>query len=93
VDRYRKGKRTLEISAEFFGVDLTDAHDAGADAVAAGRVAQALAKKFPSELNIGAMELHTLQIGWAAEQAASFTDYMRRSGKPEFFDAGLWPVR
>jgi DNA polymerase-3 subunit epsilon len=93
VDRYRKGKRTLEVSAEFFGVSLEDAHDAGADAVAAGRVAQALARKFPTELGVDAMALHALQVGWAADQAASFQDYMRRERDPAFVAEGGWPVR
>ncbi len=47
VDRYRKGKRTLAVTAELYGVALDDAHDAGADAIAAGRVAQALARAYP----------------------------------------------
>jgi len=33
MDRYRKGKRTLEAAAEYYGVELMDAHDAEADAV------------------------------------------------------------
>ena len=93
VDRYRKGKRTLEAAALHYGVSLTDAHDAGADAVAAGRVAQALAAAFPAELDIDATELHARQIAWGAEQAASFQDYMRRTHNPDFTDSGLWPVR
>jgi DNA polymerase-3 subunit epsilon len=93
VDRYRKGKRTLEAAALHYGVDLTDAHTAGADAVAAGRVAQALAQKFAAELAFDAPELHAKQIVWAAEQAASFQDYMRRTHNPDFTDSGLWPVR
>ncbi len=32
LDRYRKGKRTLELNAAFYGVPLESAHDAGADA-------------------------------------------------------------
>ena len=44
VDRYRRGKRTLEVTAQHYGIALDDAHDAGAEAVAAGRVAQALVK-------------------------------------------------
>ena len=32
VDRFRKGKRTLEITTGVYGVALDDAHDAGADA-------------------------------------------------------------
>jgi DNA polymerase-3 subunit epsilon len=42
IDRYRKGKRTLVVTAEYYGVPLEDAHDAQADAVATGRVAWAL---------------------------------------------------
>lgn len=93
VDRYRKGKRTLEAASLHYGVDLTDAHDAGADAVAAGRVAQALAARYPTELGIDAAELHELQVGWAADQAASFQEYMRRTHNPDFTDSGLWPVK
>ena len=93
VDRYRKGKRTLEAAALHYGVDLTAAHDAGADAVAAGRVAQALAGRYPTELDLDVTELHTRQIAWAAEHAASFQEYMRRTHNPDFSDSGLWPVR
>jgi len=93
VDRFRKGKRTLEAAALHYGVSLIDAHDAGADAVAAGRVAQALARAFPAELALESAELHAKQIIWAAEHAASFQDYMRRTHNPDFTDSGLWPVR
>lgn len=93
VDRYRKGKRTLEAAALHYAVSLVDAHTAGADAVAAGRVAQALAKAFPAELALESSELHAKQIVWAAEHAASFQDYMRRTHNPNFTDSGTWPVR
>jgi DNA polymerase-3 subunit epsilon len=93
VDRYRKGKRTLEAAASNYGVDLADAHDAGADAVAAGRVAQALGRKFASELGSDIAALHALQVGWCADQAASFEDYMRRTRDPEFTAARGWPER
>ncbi len=58
VDKYRKGKRTLEATAQFYGVDLSDAHNAAADAIAAGRVAQAIGKKFAADLALPAIELH-----------------------------------
>ena len=93
VDRYRKGKRTLEIAAQYYGVSLLDAHTAGADAVAAGRVAQALAAKYPAELAIDATELHAKQIAWSAQQAASFQEYMRRERDPSFVADGSWPER
>ncbi len=93
LDKYRKGKRTLEAAAAFYGVELTDAHDAGADAIAAGRVAQAIAKAHASALNIDALELHTLQAGWCKEQSDSFQDYMRRTRDATYVASGGWPVR
>ena len=93
VDKYRKGKRTLEAAALVYGVPLTEAHDAGADAVAAGRVAQALVGKYGPQLAIDAADLHALQIGWCAEQSASFQDYMRRTKDPLFETSGAWPQR
>ena len=93
LDRYRKGKRTLEAVAAHYGVDLADAHTASADAIAAGRVAQALASKYSSELSITALELHSKQIEWAAAQAESFNEYLKKSGKPYQPTSGVWPVR
>lgn len=91
VDRYRKGKRTLVAAAESYGIPLTEAHDAGADAIAAGRLAQALATKYAAQLAIDVTELHNLQIGWCAENAASFQDYMRRMKDPAYVALGTWP--
>ena len=92
VDRYRKGKRTLEATAEVYGVALTEAHDAAADAVAAGRIAQALARRYPAEMTVESAVLHANQIGWALDSAASFQDYMRRTRDPLFVARGTWPV-
>ncbi|WP_220699927.1 exonuclease domain-containing protein [Mycetocola manganoxydans] len=93
VDRYRKGKRTLVAAALHYGVELTDAHDAGADAIAAGRVAQAIARTHSRALNVDAIELHRLQEGWCQDQADSFQDYMRRNRDATFVAATGWPVR
>lgn len=93
VDRYRKGKRTLEAAALTYGVDLADAHDAGADAVAAGRVAQALGQRYVSELGTDAHGLHEKQVAWSAEQDANFADYMRRTHNPDFVsNRSGWPL-
>jgi DNA polymerase-3 subunit epsilon len=93
LDTYRRGKRTLEVASQLYGVQLDDAHDAGADAVAAGRVAQAIAAKYPDELGISAEELHRKQVGWCSEQAASFQEYMRSKRDPTFTADGRWPRR
>jgi DNA polymerase III epsilon subunit-like protein/8-oxo-dGTP pyrophosphatase MutT (NUDIX family) len=94
VDRYRKGKRTLEVTAELYGVDLDGAHDAGADAIAAGRVAQALGRAYPEELDVPVADLHGRQEVWYAEQAASFADYIRSvKGDAAYLADGAWPVK
>jgi DNA polymerase-3 subunit epsilon len=93
LDRYRKGKRTLEAVAEHYGVALTSAHTAAADAIAAGHVAQAIARKYSSELSMSSVDLHAKQVAWAKEQADSFNEYLQRSGKPFTPSSGVWPVR
>lgn len=93
VDRYRKGKRTLEAATAHYGVVLDNAHTAAADAVAAGRVAQAMARAHADKLGMSALELHDTQVRWAAEQAASFAEYLRSQGKTPYRDEGRWPVR
>lgn len=92
-DRYRKGKRTLEVVAAHYSVALTGAHDAAADAIAAGRVAQALAGRFALPADV--QELHTQQIGWARDQADSLTEYFIRVGRLDPSDRldGAWPIR
>ena len=92
-DRYRKGKRTLEAVATPYDVPLEGAHDAEADAIAAGRLAQAIAGRF--DLPASPQELHEQQIGWARAQAESLTDYFVRIGRidpAEKLD-GSWPIR
>lgn len=93
VDKYRRGKRTLSATAEHYGVVLEDAHDAGADAVAAGRVAQAIARTFPELAATAVAELHARQVDWSREQAESYQAWRRKNGEPEFTTSGAWPVR
>ncbi|WP_416173194.1 hypothetical protein [Cryobacterium sp. 10C3] len=93
MDRYRKGKRTLEVTSAYYGVSLDDAHDAGADAIAAGRVAQAIAKAHVAVLPGTVAELHELQVQWSMQQAERFQDYMRRERDPKFVASGAWPER
>lgn len=93
LDRYRSGKRRLEIVAAHYGVKLDDAHNATADAVAAGQIAQALAKKYSKELPETAKELHELQIGWSKESDLSFADFMHKSGKTDYVPQIGWPEK
>jgi DNA polymerase III epsilon subunit-like protein/8-oxo-dGTP pyrophosphatase MutT (NUDIX family) len=94
VDRYRKGKRTLEVAAAQYQVALDGAHDAGADAIAAGRVAWALLKAFPDELDIPLADLHGRQEIWFAEHESRFRDYLRSvKGDDVTFEPATWPLR
>ena len=72
-----------------------DAHEASADAIAAGRVAQAIAVRFATQLPASIDELHTQQIGWARDQAASLTEYFIKVGRlaPDETLDGSWPIR
>lgn len=92
-DRYRRGKRTLSIVAEHYAVVLDEAHEASADAIAAGRVAQAIARQFALPETV--YDLHTRQIGWARAQAESLTEYFVSIGRidPDDTVDGAWPVR
>ena len=92
VDRFRKGKRTLTAASAHYGVTLDDAHNASADAIAAGRVAQAIARQYAAKLDVEAMDLHLQQQTWAREQEDSFAEYMRRSGRADFRPRYGWPL-
>lgn len=92
VDRYRKGKRTLIAMSEHYGVSLSQAHDAGADAIAAGQVLQAIATKYASSLPDDLETLHTRQVEWANAQAESFEQFMRAKRDPSFTADRGWPV-
>ncbi|MFI6038965.1 3'-5' exonuclease [Streptomyces sp. NPDC051315] len=93
ADRYRRGKRNLEAVCAEYGVTLDTAHDASADALAAARLACAIAERHPKVAALGPAELHRRQIEWYAEWAADFQDFLRRKGDAEAVVDGTWPVR
>lgn len=93
VDRFRKGKRTLSDCASVYGVELLDAHDAGADAIASGHLAQAMVQRYPDQLDVPLAQLHQQQASWADAQASDFEDYMRRQRDPNFTADRGWPLR
>jgi DNA polymerase III subunit epsilon len=90
LDRFRKGKRTLGAVCAHYNVPLDEAHASHADALAAARVAWRLGQAF-EELRVDLRALHEQQIAWAAEQAASFEDYLRRNGRDERIEPA-WPI-
>ncbi|MFI1396986.1 3'-5' exonuclease [Streptomyces sp. NPDC020681] len=93
ADRYRKGKRTLEAVCQEYGVELTSAHDAASDALAAVRVARAVAKRHAEVAGLPAAELHERQIVWYAERAADFERFLRDRGEADATVDTAWPLR
>lgn len=92
ADKYRKGKRNLESLAAHYGVTLTDAHQADADAKAALDVALAIAEGH-EQLQVPARVLHGWQVTMHARWAANYEGFLRRSGKPAAVVDGSWPLR
>lgn len=92
VDQYRSGKRTLQVAASVYGVQLSDAHNATADAIAAGKVAQAIARKYSSKLPSDVIELHDAQKVWSVQQDDSY-EIFRRKSSPDFTVVRGWPVK
>lgn len=92
VDTYRPGKRTLTDLCCLYEVPLDGAHSADADAIAACRVAWRLGSRYPKLAELDLMQLHKLQVEWAAEQAASFQEYLRKKDPDAVID-GSWPLR
>ncbi|MFJ6751567.1 MULTISPECIES: exonuclease domain-containing protein [unclassified Streptomyces] len=93
LDRYRKGRRTLTDLCAHYGVELTGAHEAAADAMAALGVVRALGHHFAARLDgLRPEELHTRQAVWHAAQARGLQAWFARSGTPETVDPH-WPLR
>ena len=92
ADKYRKGRRNLETLAKHYGVPLTEAHQADADALAALGVARAIGEKY-EQLQVPGRVLHGWQIKMHERWAAGHQDFLRKSGKPNAVVDGSWPLR
>lgn len=93
VDTYRKGKRTLQMAAAHYLVPLDDSHTADADAIAAGRVAQAMVKTHPELAELDPSALHEQQVQWSRQWAESYQKFRQSQGETSFTASGDWPVR
>jgi DNA polymerase-3 subunit epsilon len=92
-DRERKGRRTLGDLCEHYGVDIGNAHDATADALASVKVLIALGV-FKKELREGDLAaLHAAQVEWHQEWALAMDDWRKSQGMlpidPRDY---VWPV-
>lgn len=91
LEPYRKGRRTLEATAEHYGVPFPEElkHSALGDA----KVSLAIARKQLENAPAGATfeRLHADQQVWKASQAANFRQYLQKQGKPFDDVVGDWP--
>lgn len=91
LDKYRKGRRTLEAQARHYGVQLTAAHDALADAEAAVGIALAQVERWEQELADDT--LMERQAAWAEENMQGLRAWLRKQGKSTNNLRPGWPVR
>ena len=92
VDRYRRGKRTLETACQVYGVVLDDAHSARADAVASCAVARRLVATYPQQLALAELsELTQLQVQAHGVWRDSFNAYLQRIGADRPPVTETWP--
>lgn len=89
VDRFAsgKGRHKLEPTCKRHGIDLTDAHDAGADARAAGQLFYKLGRQtFPTHYTLGSV------LGWQrrveAEEWHRFMSWLANQPPKETQDNG-----
>lgn len=92
LDPYRKGKRKLGVTCEYYGVTLDHAHNSAADAEAAGWLLLKMADKYPELAQADLRSLWTRQRQWHRAWAAGFEEYLRKQGKNESV-SGHWPMR
>lgn len=91
VDQGRPGRRTLTDLCTHYGVPHTAPHEAAADALAALRVVDAIARQHPAIAELPLPELHKRQRVWARAQAGERAARYAREGRNEPVN-GQWPM-
>ena len=92
ADPYRKGKRTLGALCAHHGVRLDAAHEAGADALAAARLAWKMLGELPDLAGADWREVNERQARWHESRQRDFAEYLERSGKDSSDVNTRWPV-
>ena len=94
VDRFRKGKRTLDALCRHYHVRLDGAHDAAFDAVAACRLAWRIVTGSNVLMGMSAWELHRAQVGWRRDQQIGLREHFLKTDRKRDA-AGIveaWPI-
>ena len=97
IDRHfdpeRKGRRTLVDLCAHYGIEIENAHDASADAIASVEVVLALAARHEALWWSGLAQLHDDQIGWHREWTQGYDAWRLSEGMiPTDPRDYAWPV-
>lgn len=84
--------KKLESLCRHYGVPLTAAHDAAADALAAVRLAVKLMEVWPDSARLRLPTLHAHQVTWRREQMDGLRSYFDRAGIEHDGCCGEWPL-
>lgn len=90
LDRFRKGSRKLADTARHYGVELSDAHDAFADAAAAAGLLRAMVRRYPELQQMGFAALQDVQRDMYRAWTESFNEYRAKRGQEPIEEVG-WP--
>ena len=93
LDRYRRGKRTLELLCAHYGVTTGDLHDAGEDVRATLGVLDAIAGQYPEIARMELAELHAWQVGKHREWAEGFNAWRESRGMEGPGASPDWPLQ
>lgn len=92
-DKWRKGKRTLGAVCEHYGVELGNAHEATADALAAARVAwKQVRQHYPNLAQMDENELMEFQAVKWYEDRVAFKKYLEGKGRDASDVSTAWPL-
>ena len=92
-DKWRKGKRTLGAVCEHYGVELGNAHEATADALAAARVAwKQVRQHYPNLAQMDENELMEFQAVKWYEDRIAFKKYLEGKGRDASDVSTAWPL-
>lgn len=92
-DPYRKGSRTLTSMCEHYGVELGNAHEATADALAAARLAWKQVRQWPELKGMSTGELMEFQAVGYHDRQSDFARYLAGRGKDASTVNTSWPMQ
>lgn len=92
LDRYRKGKRTLENMASHYGLATESLHTSEADTAFALQLALAIATAYPELDELSLDELHTHQQELHRAWAEDFGQWLKEQGSTRPGPSKYWPL-